>query len=145
MRIVIDTNVFISATFWKGDSFKIIEKVENKEIELIISQEIIEEYSNVLNYEEIRSKVKINELETNFILRELVENSIIVVPKIKFDIIKTDSDDNKFIDVAVEGNVDYIVSQDKDLLDIKEFQGIKIVKPVEFLNELSKPFKKLVL
>ena len=140
MRIVIDTNVFISATFWKGDSFTILKKVENKEIDLIVSQEIIKEYGNVLNYEEIQSKVKIKELEANFILGDLVAHSIIVAPQVRHNIVKADPDDDKFIDAAVESKADYLISQDKDLLDLKEFQGIKILKPADFLELLSKTY-----
>ncbi len=44
MRITLDTNVLVSATFWYGDSFEILKNVENKELELVISKEIIEEF-----------------------------------------------------------------------------------------------------
>ncbi len=61
-----------------------------------------------------------------------------VSPKEKFDVIKKDKDDNKIIDAAVEGKVDYIVSSDKHLLDLKQFKGIKIVTPKEFLDFIGK-------
>lgn len=137
MRIVADTNVLISATFWKGDSFKIIEKVENKEIELIISKEIIEEYANVLNYEEIREKVKTKSLAARFTIGAIIGMATIVQPKEKVDIIKEDSDDNKFLEAALEGKADFIISQDNHLLKIREFKGIKILKPEEFLKRLD--------
>ena len=54
MRVVVDTNVLISATFWSGDSEKIIIKAENKEFELITSKELIQELSDVLNSDEIK-------------------------------------------------------------------------------------------
>ncbi len=137
MRIVADTNVLISATFWKGDSFKIIEKVENKEIELIISKEIIEEYANVLNYEEIREKVKTKSLAARFTIGAIIGMATIVQPKEKVDIIKEDSDDNKFLEAALEGKADFIIGQDNHLLKIREFKGIKILKPEEFLKRLD--------
>lgn len=58
MRITLDTNVLISATFWDGCSDKIIRKVENKEVELILSEEIIKEFSEVLDYKEIQDNSK---------------------------------------------------------------------------------------
>ena len=64
--------------------------------------------------------------------------AIIVVPKVSFNAVKTDPDDNKFIDAAVEGDADFIVSQDGDLLDIKEFQSIKILHPTDFVKELER-------
>lgn len=137
MRIVIDTNVFISATFWKGDSFKILEKVQNGELELVLSKDIIDEYNRVLNYEEITTKVKIKELEANFILGELVAMSLIVTPMIYHHTVKNDPDDDKFIDAAIQGHAKYIISQDRHLLDIKESEGVKILKPEDFLKLLD--------
>ena len=58
MRITVDTNVLISATFWYGDSNEIIEKAERKEIELVLSREIIEEFARALSYKELQEKIK---------------------------------------------------------------------------------------
>ena len=58
MRITADTNTLISATFWYGASDKIISRVEAKEIQLILSDEIIKEYVDVLEYEEIQEKIR---------------------------------------------------------------------------------------
>lgn len=58
MKITVDTNVLISATFWYGDSFRILERVENKEIELVLSHEIIKEYEEVLAYDDIQEKIQ---------------------------------------------------------------------------------------
>ena len=55
---MLDTNVLISATFWLGSSYKIVKKAENKEIELVLSLDILKEFSEVLNYEEIQKKIK---------------------------------------------------------------------------------------
>ena len=57
MKIVVDTNVLLSATFWNGASNRIIEKVEKKEIELVISKKILDEFSGVLGYKEIVKKL----------------------------------------------------------------------------------------
>ena len=62
----------------------------------------------------------------------IVRNSIIVEPKEKIAIVKDDPKDNIFIETAVAGNVDYIVSQDNHLLKLNEFRGIKIITPEEF-------------
>jgi len=138
MKIVVDTNVLISATFWAGDSDRILEKAENKEIELVLSKEIIEEFVRVLGYEEIQQKIKDKNLEMRRTAEKIVSVSTIVVPLQKLDVIKEDSDDNKILECAVEGNADYIVSQDNHLLNLKEFRGIKIVTPEEFLDVLRR-------
>ena len=56
------------------------------------------------------------------------------MPKTKFDIVKEDQYDNKFLEAAFEGDCDYLVSQDNHLLKLKEFKGIKIMSPKEFLE-----------
>jgi len=141
MKITTDTNVLISSTFWSGDSNKILEKAENKEIELILSKEIIEEFSEVLEYKEIKDKIKNKNLEMKRTIEKIISLSTLVEPKIKFNEIKDDPDDNIILECAAEGNVDFIVSQDKHLLKLKEFKEIKIIPPEEFLKIIEKPEK----
>jgi len=62
----------------------------------------------------------------------IIRNSIIVEPREKITIVKDDTKDNIFIETAVAGNVDCIISQDNHLLKLKEFRGIKIITPEEF-------------
>lgn len=133
MRIVLDTNVLISSTFWYGASDKILKKVEVKEIELIISKEIVEEFSGVLNYKEIQQKIKDKNLEILRSVEKIVSIATIVEPKQKLDIIKEDSDDNIILECAIEGQASYIVSYDLHLLKLKEFENIKILTPEYFL------------
>lgn len=134
MKITVDTNVLISSSFWHGDSDRILNRVENKEIELVLSKEIIEEFIKVLNYEEILNKIMEKNLEMKRTIEKIISLSILVEPKEKFDIIQDDLDDNKILECAFEGKVDYIVSQDNHLLKLKEFHGIKIITPEEFLK-----------
>ena len=134
MKVVLDTNVLISATFWPGNSYKIIKKVERGEIELFLSLEILKEFSEVLSYEEIQKKIKIKNLYVNYSIEKLVSISKIIFPKEKINIIKEDPSDNKFLECAYEGKVDYIISKDKHILRLKEFKNIKIVTPEEFLK-----------
>jgi len=133
MRIVVDTNILISSSFWYGASDIILGKVENKEIKLFLSEEIIKEFIRVLGYEEIQNKIKRKNLEMKRSVEKIVSISTMVEPKQSFQVIEDDPDDDKFLEVAVEGNVDYIISQDKHLLRLKEFRGIKIITPEEFL------------
>lgn len=135
IRIVADTNVLISATFWNGDSNRIIEKVEKKELELLMSKEILEEFSNVLGYKEIQKKIKDKNLEMKRSIEKIISMSVFVEPQERFKIIRDDPDDDKFLDCAVAGNAEFIVSQNKHLLKLKEFRGISIVKPDEFLKK----------
>lgn len=133
MRVVLDTNVFISGIFWQGNfSSQIINLWKKRKFNLISSIQIIEELEKTLSTFKIQMG---NEVIKEW-RRIIIENALIVEPSQKIDIIKADSDDNKFLEAAVTGNAKYIVSQDKHLLNLKEFKGIKIVTPEEFLERI---------
>lgn len=135
MKVIIDTNVFVSGIFWEGNfCSQIINKWKNKEFELVSSMEIIDEFIKTLKDFRIQMPEDMIEEWRNLI----IENSIMVEPITKLDIIKEDSDDNKFLEAGITGKTDLIISQDKHLLKLKEYQGIKIVSPQGALLLLKK-------
>src|SRR3989339_103601 len=133
MKVVLDTNIFISGIFWKGSSNRVITNWKEGKFTLVTSLEVISEIIKVLKDFKIRLSDEIIKEWVDLIVR----NSIIVEPKDKIKIVKNDPKDNIFIETAVAGNVDYIVSQDNHLLKLKEFRGIKIITPEEF-NKICK-------
>ncbi|MFC1682415.1 putative toxin-antitoxin system toxin component, PIN family [Nanoarchaeota archaeon] len=137
MKVTTDTNVLVSGTFWRGDSARIIGLIDRGEIEIVLSEELIEEYEDVINREEIMDKVERKNLILNKSVQKIIKNSTIVEPKQKLEIVKEDPDDNMILECALEGNVDYVITNDKHLLKLKEFQGIKIVRPEEFLKLIA--------
>jgi len=135
MKITADTNTLISATFWSGPSDKIISRVEAKKLDLILSEEIVNEYAEVLNYEEIKDKIKDKKLEMKLTVEKIKSISTIAVPKEKLSIIKDDPDDNVILECAIAGNVDCVVSNDKHLLKLKKFRNILILTPDDFVEK----------
>ena len=130
MRAILDTNVFVSGIFWEGNfCSQIIDKWRNKEFELVSSIEILDELVKTLKDFKIQMPDEMIEEWRNLI----IENSIIVEPTTKLDVIKEDPDDNKFLEAGVTGKANFIISQDNHLLKLKEYQGIKIVSPEEAL------------
>ena len=115
-RITVDTNVLVSATFWYGTSYKIIELVEQGKVELVLSDAIIQEFSAVLEYDEIKKKMVNKKLLMLRAVEKLVLMSKIVVPAIKIAVVKEDPDDDKVLECAIAGNVDYLISKDNHLL-----------------------------
>lgn len=134
MRVVADTNVLVSAIFWEGNESKIVELVEEGELELITSVQILDELKKVLSYDKFELKDgKVNEhVEYYLFLAELVS------PDEDVDAIRDDPSDNKFLECAMEGKADYIVSGDRHLLDLEEYTGIEIVSARELLEILGK-------
>jgi|TARA_Y100000310_G_scaffold121846_1_gene120545 hypothetical protein len=131
MRIVLDTNIFISGIFWEGNfSSKIIDLWKNKKLDLVSSIPLVEELVKTLSTFKIQMDKRMIKHWENMIIK----NAIMVIPSKNFNIIEEDPDDNKILECAIEGNSDYIISQDKHLLKLKEFKGIKIITPIEFLT-----------
>ena len=132
VRIVLDTNVLISGIFWSGTPSKILDLWVNDKFQLLTTQPILEEYNNTLNR---ISKGKKDNLVNAWMLF-IVENSVVVNIKKKFKL-SADPDDDKFIDCAVSGNADFIVSGDAHLLDLKSVLNVKIIKPNIFFDILK--------
>ena len=128
MKVVLDTNIFISGIFWKGASNKVIINWKEGKFILVTSLRTISEIIKVLK----DFKIKLSDYMIKEWIDLIIKNSIIVEPREKINIVKDDPKDNIFIETAVAGNVDYIVSQDNHLLKLKEFRGIKIITPEEF-------------
>ena len=115
MKVVLDTNIFISGIFWKGSSNRIITRWKEGKFTLVTSLEAVSEIIKVLK----DFKIKLSDDMVKEWVDLIVRNSIIVEPKEKITIVKDDPKDNIFIETAVAGNVDYIVSQDNHLLKLK--------------------------
>lgn len=132
MKAVVDTNVFISGIFWDGSPNKVISAWKDGKFELIISSEIIDELTAVLNDFEIKLPEDMSKEWINLVVR----NSVLVEPKEKLQVVKDDPADNKFIEAAIEGKAKYIVTGDTHLKQINEFRGIRIVTAKKFLELL---------
>ena len=135
--ITCDINALVSGTYWSRDSFKVLDMVDNGEIENIISHEIISDYNEACDSDEIIEKVARHNLIPLKTREKIPSMSKLVHPKEKLKVVKDDPDDDKIVEAAVEGKADYIITYDNHLLKLKEFRGIKIVAPKEFLDILN--------
>ncbi len=137
MKVTLDTNVLVSASFWTGDSLRVVDLIDQKTVEFILSDEIIDEYKKVINSEGIMEKTKRKNLILIKTAGRVMEDCIIVKPEEKLNIVKEDPDDDKILECAVAGKADFIVTKDNHLLKLKEFRGMKIVRPEEFLKMIK--------
>ena len=135
-KVVIDTNVLVSGTFWTGASYRVLSLIDKDEINLVISSQITKEYARIINSSEILDKTTINQKTRIHSVNKLLQKAIIVEPKEHIDIIKEDKDDNKFIEAAISGFAGYIITNDKHILKLKEYKGIKILTSEDFLKEV---------
>ena len=134
-RVVIDTNVFISALLFRGPFSRLVSFWQKGTVSVLLSSEVLKEYAKVLAY----PKFKLTKKEIKGIIeQELLPYVIPVKVKKHLNIIAQDPEDNKFLELAKEGSADYILSGDKHLLELKDFRGIKIVTPAEFFDLIKK-------
>ena len=130
MRIVLDTNVFISGIFFSGPPSQILKAWKDKAIQIVLSKEILAEYQRV--GEELSSKY--SEIDIAPIIDLLNIYGEVVETKDLSVSICEDPDDNKFIECAISSNCKLIVSGDKHLLKISGFQEIEVLKSREFID-----------
>ncbi len=132
IRVVIDTNIFISS-FFGGVPKQIIDLWKTGAITLCLSQSIIEEYIEVLH------RLKLDKQEIEELTRLFAEgyNSIFTAKTPNLSIVKDDPDDDKFLECAVALDCKIIVSGDKHLKDIKQYVDIVIYSPRQFIDRVD--------
>jgi putative PIN family toxin of toxin-antitoxin system len=138
IKAVIDANIFVSATLTEGTPpAQIIDAWQEDKFELTTSASIIIEIRRVIYYPKVRSRSPYSEAEITELLMLLERKSTRTPEKLKLEIVTADPTDDKYIIAAVEGKADYIVSGDPHLKDLKQYQGIKIIPPADFVTRLG--------
>lgn len=128
-KVVLDTNILISALGWKGKPKQILQECLSGNLELITSKEQLEELERIMNYPKFKFTDKQKETFNSIIL----EVATLVEIKRNLKVIEQDPDDDIILETALVSNADYIISGDPHLLNLKEFKGIKILSASEFL------------
>lgn len=128
-RVVLDTNVTISAFFWKGHPRVVYDLVRDKKLITLLSRDMEKELIRVLGYSRFGLTAKdilpfINNLRNH---AEFVETTG------RISAVTVDPTDNIFLECAVDAKADYILSGDKHLLDLEMYEGIQIVRTKDFL------------
>jgi putative PIN family toxin of toxin-antitoxin system len=130
-KVILDTNVLVSALGWQGNPHKVLQRVVDKEAELFISYEQFEELARVLDYpkfnfteeEKVRFKALISAL------------AVFVTPRTRLDIVKEDPSDNRILECALVAKADFIISGDEHLLALGKLEGTRIVSAGQFMRE----------
>lgn len=133
IRLVLDTNVLISALLFGGNPQTVLEKMIMGQVGLVLSRDILNEFEGVLCGKKFGFPPEI----ARSIVRELEAIGEVVAPTRKIAIVKADPYDNLILECAVEAKVDYVVSGDNHLIELKRFEGIPILSPAQFLKVLE--------
>lgn len=142
IRAVLDTNVWVSAILSPGHPpAKILELALTGNLRLIISAGIIREIGQVLQYPKVKKALerrRITSQEADDVILKLLKAAIIAPGEILAEGVSDDPADDMIIACALEGRADFIISGDHHLIDLKNYQGIKIVDPSTFLALIAK-------
>ncbi|HEV2614550.1 MAG TPA: putative toxin-antitoxin system toxin component, PIN family [Gammaproteobacteria bacterium] len=138
MRVIVDTNVFMSGMFWSGPPAKILKAWWEKKLNLVLSTDILDEYirvGNILSKKYHEIGVGIDEVIESLIIRSNLCN----VTPLPASVCR-DPNDDMFIACALSANVKKIISGDADLLVISGYQGVHVMKSRDFCDiHLSAP------
>ena len=138
MRVVLDTNVLISATIFEGsEAQKLVNALVKYGVEICCSHEMLEEYENSIARDFVeKKKLEITKERLPFLVARI--RSLVILIGADAEIrASRDPEDDKIIGCALAGGCDYLVSYDADLLDMKEYDKVKIVKPAEMRRMLA--------
>lgn len=131
MKVVLDTNILVSALVYGGNPQDLLELVIVKQIKGVTSLPLVVELIEILTKKFSFTPEKVYQIE------EKIKKSFEFIHPIKALDIVRDKDDNRVLEAAVEGGCDFIITGDQDLLDLGKYKKIKIVTPAQFLEELK--------
>ena len=131
MRVVLDTNVLVSALWWKGNERNVLLMTLYDDVDLVVSDALLSEFLNVVAKGKFAGFPHENVSE---LMEIILETAIYVESAVEVSEIKDDPSDDRILECAVAGKADYIVSGDRHLLKLKEYRGIPITNAKGFLK-----------
>jgi putative PIN family toxin of toxin-antitoxin system len=129
-RVILDTNVIISAYGWGGTPYRIIDLLLTDQIKNFSSLALIRELKATLAYTKLSFPI---ERQTH-VVEVMLAKSILVDPSLTLNVIQNDPKDNRVLECALEAKADCIISGDKDHLYLRSWEGISILKITDFLG-----------
>ena len=134
MKVIIDTNVFISGIFFKGIPYEILDAWRDRKMELVMSKDILDEY--IIVSDELSRRYP--EVGIIPFLNLVINNATFVNTHRLRHKICDDPDDDKFIECAIASNSQIIISGDKHLLKVSGYNKIIVLKPRDFVERYLK-------
>lgn len=134
IRVVLDTNTLISALLFSGTASRLVPLWQSRRITVLVSKEILQEYLRVLAY----PKFQFGDHE----IRALVEEELLpfaetIRVRRRLAVVRRDPEDDKFLECAVAGRAEHLVTGDRDLRELGSYRGITILTVGEFLERMN--------
>ncbi|HEX9899986.1 MAG TPA: putative toxin-antitoxin system toxin component, PIN family [Candidatus Methylomirabilis sp.] len=138
IRAVLDANVFVSAALSpRGSPAKIITAWRAERFDLVISPAILEEIGRVFHYPKVAARHGWPPEKIRLFIEDLAHLAILTPGERSLKVIAEDPSDNRYLECAVEGSAEYVVTGDQHLLRLGAYQRIRILTPKEFLDILA--------
>lgn len=128
-RVVLDTNVYISALMFGGLPGSLLDLAFLRSFTLLISSQLLEEVD-----EKLREKFRVSAEDAALVRARLVKLAMVVEPRETLRVIAEDPDDDRVLECAVAGRADLIISGDRHLLKLAKYQDISILTVRQFLD-----------
>src|SRR3989304_8720918 len=138
LRLVLDTNVWVSAMIWGGSPARIVKAAEEGKVCIITSEEIVNEISRTLAYPRLKRVYEDAGISQQQMITAVLQITKLLDVKTKIHVVAEDPADDKFLECAVDSKADYIVSGDEHLLKIGTYKRTRIVSVRQFLKILEK-------
>lgn len=133
IKVLVDTNVIISALYLGGKPLEILDLSKNEDIEMCISPFILDEIQRVL-----REKLHWEAKKIKAALVYLESFAKIIQPRTKLNVVQGKEADNRILEAAVECSADFLVTGDRrHLQPLKNYKGIRILSPNDFLEQFT--------
>jgi len=132
VKIVCDTNVLISGVLFGGHARKILQLASRGVLINFLSPDILREVEDVLR----RSRFGLRPDHVLEIVALFKDTFEIVIPSLRVQAVQSDPEDNHVIEAALEAGAEFIISGDNHLLKLKEWEGIRVVSPAQFIETI---------
>ena len=137
LKLVLDTNTLISAFFWEGNEAELLRKIEQGKARLYITSDILSEIGEVIKRSKFNDVMGKANLTPDQIIQKIVSFShLVIAPQLNIKVCR-DEKDNKLLECAQSAKASYLVSGDDDLLSLKEYEKIPIIRASEMLKLLE--------
>ncbi len=135
LSVVIDTNVLISGLLWRGTPFHLLQWSEEKNLIIYTSLDILAEIYRVLHYPKSQQYIDNQRVSADELFAQVVGLCTIIQVDKTVEDVCSDSDDEKFLSCALSANVEVLISGDKHLLELEQYQFIRIITAQKFYKE----------
>jgi len=136
-RLVVDTNVVVSALLWKGKPGQLLGKAESGEVRLYTSRTLLDELLDTLERPKLTKRVGLTGLDVTEMIASYRRVATVKRPKSLDQAFSRDPDDDHVIACALAARADFLVTGDDDLLSLETVEALRIVSPAELLNILA--------